>query len=390
MNQFDKILNRKNSLATRYNPETLQRLFGQSDILPFWIADMDFKTPDFVLEGIKKNLDFGVLGYENTNNLLWQNLISWVESHHRYRLVKEEILSATSFGSALGIILRTFTDELDGVIIQPPVYMNFRANIRAQHRTVVNNPLKIVEGRYEIDFEDLEKKAADPKNKILLFCNPHNPIGRVWPKKDMQKLGEICLANDVLLVSDEIHGDIVYSPTQFYGMLSLNKEIRSNSITLYSAAKTFNVGGLPDSFLFIPNEKHRDKLSKALKSLSLDFRNSLNNAAFTAAFHLGDTWVTELLGYLEKNIDYIDLFLKDNLPDVSINKPEGTYQLWLDFRKMGIDRKELQRLLVSKGKIALNAGHWFGREGAGFERMNIASPLSIIEDGMQRIARAFE
>jgi len=391
MNIFDTIINRKNVASSKWHPNYLNSLFGSEDILPFWIADMDFKSPPALLNSIKKRADYGILAYEYSPDSFFTSLIKWIADHHHYGLKKENIQASPSIGSSIGIAIDCLSDPGDGVIIQPPVFMEYKNFIKNNGRKIVKNPLVLdAEDSYYIDFDDLEQKAKDPKNKVLILCNPHNPIGQIWNLETVTRIVQICKENDVYVLSDEVHGDIVYGNNVFNGTLAIDESLHSHIISLYSPVKTFNLGGFTDSFMFIKNAELKEKLSTSMKRFGLGKTNGVVRSALEAAFTNSNDWVLDLIDYLDGNIQLISRIIEGNKLPISFHKPQASYQLWLDFRASGMDAKEVHRFLCEDAKLGMNAGFWFGREGAGFTRMNIASPRSVVEEGIMRLVKAFK
>ena len=389
MADFDQIIDRKNAPSSKWNPAYLNSLFGSTDILPFWIADMDFRSPRVLLDAIRAKADYGILAYEYSTPGFYESLIAWIKRHQGTELAREHILPSPSIGTSMGVFINAFTEENDGVITQPPVFMEYKTFIRNNRRKQVKNKLIQENGIYRIDFEDLEKKCSAPENKILIVCNPHNPVGQIWGREEMIKMADICRQNGVLLISDEVHGDVVYPKHRFSGYLTLPETYFDTVVSVYSPVKTFNLGGFTDSFIFVKNEELKNKIAAHLKKYSLGKTNGVVRAGLEAAFRGGEEWLKELISYLSGNIDIIeDVIRKNDLP-VSFQRPAASYQLWLDFRKTGMQPAEVHEFLSKKAKVGMNAGYWFGREGAGFTRMNIASPAAVIREGMERIARAF-
>lgn len=389
MKTFDEIIDRKDVASSKWNSNYLNSLFSSEEVLPFWIADMDFKSPTPLLDSIKQRADYGILAYEYSPDSFFKSLIKWVSDHHHYDLKKENIQASPSIGTSIGIAIDCLSNPGDGVIIQPPVFMEYKNFIKNNGRKIVKNVLLEENDFYTIDFEDLEKKAQDPRNKLLILCNPHNPIGQIWDKDTLTKILAICKANDVFVVSDEVHGDIVYKGNIFNGTLSIDEQYHSHIISLYSPVKTFNLGGFSDSFIFIKDKELKEKFSKSMKRFSLGKTNGIVRSALEAAFSNSDKWVEELISYLHANVELIDSIIKEYKLPIKFQLPQASYQLWLDFRESGMDAAEVHTFLSEKAKIGMNAGYWFGREGSGFTRMNIASPRSVVEEGMMRLVDAF-
>jgi cystathionine beta-lyase len=387
---FDQIIDRHNTPASKWNSQYLLSLFGSEDILPFWIADMDFKSPPALLRAIQKKSEFGILAYEYSTPEFYASLIKWITEHHNYALQREWILPSPSIGASVGVVIKALTSPGDGVIIQPPVFMEYRNWIRNNDRRVVKNPLKKTADGYSIDWEDLELKCREPKNRALILCNPHNPIGQIWDSSTLEKIAMLCKINDVLLIADEVHGDIVYPGHSFKGVLSLPDELTEMVIATYSPVKTFNLGSFTDSFMFIPSPKIRASLSDFMKGLSLGKTNGVVRAGLEAAFSESQPWLEALIQYLSGNLDTIEKALQEFHLPVSWKRPQASYQIWLDFSAANMEPKELHAFLCEKARIGLNAGFWFSREGSGYARMNIASPRSVIQEGMHRLKNAFK
>jgi len=390
MNLFDEIIDRKNVASSKWNPDYLNSLFFSEEVLPFWIADMDFKSPAPMLENIKQRADYGILAYEYSPASFYSSLIRWVEKHHHYPLAKEHIQASPSIGTSIAVAINCLSEEGDGVIIQPPVFMEYMNFIKNNNRRIVKNKLKEENGKYSIDFEDLELKARDPRTKLLILCNPHNPIGQIWNFKELTRMMQICKENNVFVLSDEVHADIVYPPNHFDGCLALDPKFHSHIISLYSPVKTFNLGGFSDSFIFIKDPELKEQISSYMKKYLLGKTNGIIRSALEEAFNSSEQWLKELIIYLNGNIDLIEKMINENNLPIKFHRPEASYQLWLDFRESGMNAKEVHEFLCKKAKLGMNAGFWFGSEGIGFTRMNIASPRSVVKEGMERLVAAFK
>lgn len=372
----------------RYNPIFLKTIFGRNDILPFWVADTDFLVVPALSEALKARAETGLFGYETKSPALKKSLSHWYESRYDIRIHPKKLLFMPSVNSSIAAIIDEFTIPGEGVIIQPPVYQAFKGIIDSSEREVINNPLILSDNRYEIDFEDLIQKAQSPSAKLLILCSPHNPVGRVWNEDELTKIARICVENDILLVADEIHGDIVYSPGKYIGMLNVYKEFSDNIIMVSSAGKTFGMPGLIDSFISTPNGEYFKRLKHRIERFHLDKSNAFANTAWQAVYEHGHEWLEQMTTYLKGNADYIADFLKNKLPVVKLPMPEGTYQIWLDFRELGLTNEELGKFLANEAGIALNQGHTYGPGGDGFMRMNIASPRNMIVQAMEQLKDA--
>jgi cystathionine beta-lyase len=291
--------------------------------------------------------------------------------------------------NAITMLIDMHTEKGDGVIIQPPVFFEFRLGIVKNRRKVVRNPLKVEDGRYRMDFEDLERKAADPRAKMLILCNPHNPVSRVWERDELQRVGEICSRNDVLVIADEIHSDIVYPGHRYTPFASaVPEDTAQRSFTCLSPAKTFNIASVTVSAIVIPNERHREQFERYVSKLFLNKPGAFPSVAMQSAYRYGEGWLDQLLVYLQANIDYLRNFLETRIPAIRLVEPEGTFLVWLDFRKLGLDAKELEQFLAQQARVALNAGYKFGDEGTGYARMTIGCTRAMLEEGLIRLERA--
>jgi cystathionine beta-lyase len=372
----------------RYNPIFLKTIFGRNDILPFWVADTDFPVMPALSEALQERAEVGLFGYETKSPALKKSLSHWYESRYAIRIHPKKLLFMPSVNSSIATIIDEFSIPGEGVIIQPPVYQVFKGIIDSLEREVINNPLVLRDNRYEIDFDDLKKKAQSPSAKILILCSPHNPVGRVWQEKELNRIAQICTENDILLITDEIHGDIVFSPNKYIGMLNVYKEVSDNIIMVSSAGKSFGMPGLIDSFISTPNSQYFERLKKRIERFHLDKSNAFANTAWQVVYEQGHEWLEQMTTYLKANVDYIAGFLKNNITEVNLPMPEGTYQIWLDFRELGLSNEELAIFLAKESGIALNQGHTYGPGGDGFMRMNIASPRNMIIQAMEQLKDA--
>jgi len=388
MSDFDKIVNRQVYPTQKWNSADLKQHFGNADVLPFWVADMDFQAPPVVIEALLERVEHGIFGYEYQKDSYLEALLNWYESRHRWSINPTHIEMCPGVLSAIAILIDQHSKKGDGVIIQPPVFFEFRMVIRSNGRQMVKNPLILIDGKYQMDFEDLEEKAANPKNKVMILCNPHNPVGRVWTQNELARVAEICLRHNVLVISDEIHGDIVYKPHQFTPFTSVSDEMAQNTVTSISPAKTFNIPGMIDAMAIIANEDIRSRFHDFAHRYQINKTNVFASAAIEAAYGEGGEWLDKLLAYLHGNVDFLQSYLDEILPQIKLVEPEGTYLVWLNFKGLGLEAKALAKFLAQEARLALNAGYWFGREGAGYARMNIASPRSTLQQALERLTNA--
>ena len=369
---------------TRSNPNTLESLFGKGDIIPMWVADMEFQIAKPIQDALIKRISNSGFGYEYKPESFFLAQKKWYEQNYQIDLNKDHILYSPAITTAISILIESFTSESDGIITQPPVFMEFRNVIRNTKRRIIKNPLKLIEKQYQIDFQDLEEKAKLENNKILIICNPHNPVGRVWTKEELSQVVRICKENDLLLISDEIHKDIILFNNQFTSALHFINDYEK-IVVCTSEAKTFNLCGISDSMAIIPNEDIKKTISNTFKKYNLGRTNALTRVALESAYNQGQPWLKEVISTVEENIKSIEKELENS--KIKLIKPEGTYQVWLDFRKVYKDTKEMFRHLTEKSGIGLNAGHWFGREGALFMRMNVATSNGKVTDAINKIKK---
>ena len=372
---------------TKTNPSTLTSLFGKEDIIPMWVADMEFEIDASIQKALMVRISNSGFGYEYKPESFFEAQKKWYKDHYDLLLNREHILYSPSITTSIAVIIENFTSEKDGIIIQPPVFMEFKDVIRTTKRRIIKNALKIVNGHYEIDFEDLDNKAQNENNRILILCNPHNPVGRVWKKEELKKIVSICKENDILLISDEIHKDIILFDNQFTSMLhfvnSWNK-----IIVCTSEAKTFNIPGICDAMVIVENESLRKDIKHTFKKYNLGRTNALTRIALETAYKKGESWLKELISTIENNVDLIQNELKISKSKIGLIRPEGTYQVWLDFREIFNDTKEMFHQVTEKSGIGINAGHWFGREGALFMRMNIATSKEKVQYAIRQIIKS--
>lgn len=370
---------------TKSKPSTLESLFGKIDIEPFWVADMEFEIAKSIQESLVQRISNSSFGYEYKPNSFFNAQKNWYQRNYGIELNKNHIIYSPSITTTISVLIENFTSESNGIIIQPPVFMEFKDVIRNTKRRIIKNPLKLISNQYQIDFQDLEEKAKLENNKILIICNPHNPVGRVWTKEELKQIVRICKENDLLLISDEIHKDIILFDNQFTSALKYIKDYEK-IVVCTSEAKTFNLCGISDSMAIIPNEDIKNSISGTFKKYNLGRTNALTRVALESAYNNGESWLKEVINTIEKNIQSIERELENS--KIELIKPEGTYQVWLDFRKVYKDTKKMFIHLTEKSGIGLNAGHWFGREGALFMRMNVATSNEKVTDAIKKIKKA--
>ncbi len=381
---FDVLVDRKETASEKW--DFLEEVYGSRDLLPLWVADMDFRSPQPIVDALVARAQHGVYGYTGLTQSYYDSVIGWYRRRYGWELKREWFVFTPGVIPAIRSAIKAFTNPGDKVIVQTPVYFPFFESIESNGRTVLENPLRLTDGRYEMDFEDLERKAKDTRARMLILCNPHNPIGRIWTREELSKLGRICLENDLLVVSDEIHSDIRYPGIGFTNFATISDEFADNSITCTSASKTFNLAGLQISNIIVPNERKRQLLSNSIAASGFHLPNAFAATAVEAAYNKCESWFDQLMLYVRDNLEFLKEFVQKNVPDVKVIEPEGTYLVWLDFRKVESDPEKLQNLLLKDAKVALVRGSDFRDGGAGFERINIACPKSILENALNRIS----
>ncbi len=356
--------------------------------LSMWVADMDFRAPQEVIDVLVKRAEHGIYGYSaaETNHEFRKAAAGWFDRRYGWKCKTQWMLFTPGVVPAINNIIQEFTKEGDGVIIQPPVYYPFTSGIVDNHRTVVNNQLKEIDSHYEIDFENLEMLAKDPQNKMIIISNPHNPVGRVWTREELYRVCKICYDNDVIIFSDEVHADLIMKGYKLFPVGCL-EEFHDKMILAHAPSKTFNLAGLLASLITIPNTELRTRMSKRLRANCLPDNNTFGPIGGAAAYNHGDEYADALITYIEANVDYAIEYFKKNLPTVKIIKPEGTYLLWIDFRDTGLTEQEIYRTIVEKAKVAGDLGEWFGLGGAGFMRFNFACPRGLVIEALERITR---
>jgi cystathionine beta-lyase len=384
---FDEIVDRKNSFAAKY--DELRLKYGKSDIIPMWVADVDFKAPQPVIDAMRERLEHGIFGYTSKPDSYYEAISQWLEKRHDWKVDPKHIIHSPMVVPSLRIIVREFTKPGDKIIIQPPVYPPFFDVVKSNNRELVLNPLKIVDGKYVMDYENLES-AAKSGAKMLILCNPHNPIGRVWTREELLKLGEICVRYGIRVVSDEIHSDLIYKGNKHTAFGMISEDFFKNSITCAAPTKTFNIAGLQASYVIFPNEEEKQIFNKAWNFIDITRNNCFGLVATEAAYRQGEEWLEQLLEYLQGNVDLVNDYCKKYISKIKPNRPEGTYLIWIDCRELGMDKDQLTKFMVEEVKVVFNDGYAFGTEGEGYIRMNIACPRSIVQEALDRLKRAID
>lgn len=382
---FDQAIDRRNTNSAKW--DLVKTLFGDEDILPMWVADMDFNTAPCVVEALEKHARLGIFGYATRPQSYQDAIVDWVLRRHGWEIRPEWLTYSPGVVTALNLCILAFSRPGDRIIIQPPVYYPFARSIISNGRRVENNPLTGDGRRYRMNVEDLENKKVD-RTPLMILCSPHNPVGRVWEKEELARVGEFCIKNDIILVSDEIHSDLVFEGSKHVPTASISEEIAQRTITCIAPSKTFNLAGLKTSVIIIPNRKIRERYNTLLQNLALGADNTFGLVALEAAYRQGDEWLDALLVYLNANIDFAVEYFREKIPKIKVIRPEGTYLMWLDCRALGLESKALDAFMREKAKIWLDDGPMFGTGGEGFQRMNIACPRSTLIQALERIKTA--
>ena len=380
---FDEVISRKGTNSLKY--DFSEKRGKPKDILPLWVADMDFQVPEAVSKKLSELARHGIFGYSEAGTSYFEAIANWMRTYHGWHVKEEWLVKTPGVVFAIAMAIRALTKEGDSVLIQQPVYYPFSEVIVENSRKLVNSPLIYSEGKYHIDFEDFENKIVENKVKLFVLCNPHNPVGRVWTKEELIKLGDICLEHGVVVVSDEIHQDFTYAGYKHEVFMNLKQGYEEITITCTAPSKTFNLAGLQVSNIFIANPTLRHKLRKEIVKAGYSQLNSAGLVACEAAYTEGRGWLDELKAYLTENLNFVREFLKEGLPQIKLVEPEGTYLVWLDFRALGLKEEELETLIVEKAKLWLDSGIIFGESGEGFERINIACPRRILEQALKQL-----
>ena len=384
---FDKIINRKGTESVKY--DLAEKLFGNGGVLPMWVADMDFEVADFIIEALSERIKHSVFGYTYRPDRFFEIIASWISRRHGWEISPGSIGFSPGIVPALNMCVLEFTDPGDRVVVQPPVYFPFFSAITNHGRDLVYNQLNQQDGYYEIDFVSLEatfKKGA----KLFFFCNPHNPVGRVWNRKELEKVADLCIRYNVLVVSDEIHSDLILGEHRHIPLASLGKEIADLTLTCMAPSKTFNLAGLYTSMVIATNPELKKRYEKVLDAVHVGGDNILGQVALEAAYTHGDDWLDQLLVYLESNYQLLCRKLNSSVPEIVISPLEATYLVWLDLSFLGMSDKELNRFIIDKAGLGLNNGPMFGPGGELHQRLNIATPSKVVEEGAGRLIRAID
>lgn len=383
---FDTTIPREGTDCVKY--DLRGAIFGRKDVIPMWVADMDFAVPPFVADAVKKRAEHTIYGYSIIPDSYHEAVIAWQKKRYDWNLKQAWIMFSPGVVTGLNVIVQAMTEPGDKVIVQPPVYFPFFSCVKNNGRELLLNQLVEKDGIYTIDFDDLERKMKTGA-KMMILCSPHNPVSRCWTREELEWIGNKSLEYGVLIVSDEIHCDLVFKPNRHLPLAKISEEIAMNTITCIAPSKTFNLAGLFTSSVIIPNEILRRKFQVAAERTHLS-ANIFGITAAEAAYREGEEWLDDLMGYLKTNVDHVKNFLADNIPEITISPAEATYMLWLDCRKLGLSDPELRKLLIEKAGLGFVDGPTFGRGGEGFQRMNIACPRSTLNQALDRLITALK
>ena len=379
---FDQIIDRRGTDALKI--DAVPAIWGRDDLMPLWVADMDFATPPFIMEAMRRRLDHEVIGYTVRTPQWASSIVAWQQSRYGWEIQPEWLNFVPGIVPGIAFVISCFTEPGDAILIQPPVYHPYIHVPTNLGRTLRRNRLDLVDGQYQIDFERFERDVRGCK--LFLLCHPHNPGGRVWSEEELRRIAEICHREGVIVVSDEIHADLTLPPYRHVPFAKVSAEAAECSITLMSPSKAFNMAGLTSSYSVISNEALREKFHRHLEHSELSLGHAFAFISVAAAYSNGTEWLDQMLAYVQGNIDYMEQYLATSLPQVGMIRPQASYLVFLDFRKLGLSQAELNKLIVDKARLALNDGAMF--EGEGFMRLNAASPRSVIEEAMRRLSEA--
>lgn len=382
---FDRIIDRRGTGCFKY--DGLDLIYGRDDLISLWVADMDFPIAPVIREALQKRLDHGILGYNYNPPEFYEAVANWVRKYYGIEAKKEWMLLTPGIVPAINLAVLQLTRPGDGVLIQTPVYQPFYGAVLNHGRELLTNPLINTGGYYTIDFEDFERKIAQAK--LFILCSPHNPVGRLWSEEELRGMGTLCRKYKVPVVSDEIHADLVYDGAKALSIASL-EDFADLTLCCCSPSKSFNIAGLSTAITIVRNPELREPMRKIIWDLHLYLGNTFGIEAVIAAYSKGESWLRELLGYLQGNRDFIHEYVESRLPKIKMAKPESTYLAWLDFRALGLPDEEINDILVNKARLALDPGLKFGEEGRGFQRLNFGCPRPILAEAMRRLEQALE
>ncbi|WP_101843201.1 MalY/PatB family protein [Halobacillus sp. Marseille-P3879] len=386
MSRFSNVIQRKGTRSVKW--DYAEHLYQDKEILPMWVADMDFQAPQEVIDSLKQRVEHGIFGYTMPDEEIKRSIIDWIAKRHQWNIESDWITYSPGVIPSLHMIVQALTEEQDNILIQTPVYPPFYSVIKEHQRNVVKNSLIYSEGMYSIDFEDFENQIVKNNVKMFILCNPHNPVGRVWKEEELKKMGEICVKHNVIIASDEIHADLILDEHKHIPVASVSNQLNNQTVTCYSPTKTFNLAGLQASYIVTSDKEKRESIKKNFDKQGMHMLNTLGLTAMENAYIHGEEWLEELLETIQSNRDFAAEQFRKHTDLIKAVPLEGTYLLWLDCRSLNLSQAELKSFMQKQAKVGLNDGVSFGEEGKGFMRMNLAAPQEIIENGVQRIVDA--
>ena len=383
---FDEVIDRTGTAAVKI--DGMKEVWGRTDLLPLWVADMDFATPPFILDAIRRRCEHPILGYTEKPESYYQAIIGWVKRRYGMEVSKEQLNYVPGIVAGLGMALNCFTAPGDKVMIMPPVYHPFAWLVQRNGRRLVECPLKLENGTYRMDLDLFRRSIKGVR--VLILCNPHNPGGVVWTREELETLADVCAEDNVIVFSDEIHADLTLPPHRHVPFAMISEHARNNSVTFMAPSKAFNIPGMAASHTIIYNEGLHKRFEAYLDAGELDMGHVLAYPAVEAAYTQGDEWLEQCLAYVQGNIAYVEAYLRENLPAIQAMRPQASYLVWLDCRELGLSQEALVDFFVSGARLALNDGAMFGKEGEGFMRMNVGCPRSILEQALKQLKEAYD
>jgi cystathionine beta-lyase len=384
---FDQIIDRSGTNSIKHDFK--HEVFGTDDIIPMWVADMDFRTPDFIMKAVRKRTEHEILGYTKRSPGFYQAIKDWYKRRQNWNIETDWIIFSPGVVPALHFAIRAFTSPGDKIIIQPPVYHPFSSVITGNQRIILNNPLKLIKGKYFMDLDNL-KEQLDERVKLILISHPHNPVGRIWTPEELSELANICLAKNILIVSDEVHSDIIMPGQKHIPLAAISTSFSEITISCIAPSKTFNVAGLSTSAVVISNNAKRKIFAREVETSHLWVGNIFGNIALETAYKNGDDWLDQLNQYLSGNFKFLDSYLKKSIPEVKLVWPDATYLAWLDMRGLNLDDTTLKDFMINKAGIGCNDGPSFGIGGEGFQRMNIGCPRALLNKAIDQLRNAVD
>ena len=385
---FDEIIDRHGTSCLKYDFEMKRK--GRTDLLPLWVADMDFKLPDEILEDFHKRIDQGIFGYTDPLDDYFDAMNHWFSTRHGYVVDPEWVTLGAGIVYGLATGVKAFSKEGDAIMVMQPVYYPFSEVIKNNGRKLINCQLRYENAKYTIDFEKMERQIVENNVKVLIFCNPHNPVGRVWTKEELDRVANTCLEHNVVMMFDEIHSDFIFTGHHFMSCMNLDEKFRDNTVLYISPGKTFNVAGFQSANIIIPNKELRDKYRWANTQAAYSQGSIMGQVAVKSCYTKGAEWVDELVEYIYGNVKYMQKFVEKNFPRAKFVEPEGTYLVWVDFSGYGFTDEELEHLMLEEAKLWLDSGKTFGPETAQFERFNVACPRAVVEQAMNQLKEAMD